>query len=126
MEQWEKDVFDKRRKKAETEALNDLQKPMEQLLVDVHDESLAVPLERPYEQTIVRTTARFASLLAHVARRSEVLHWWAIALTFALLIFTVDLVFVGFAQLRSSYVLEQLMQHPPAHGASINNVAPKK
>ena len=126
MEQWEKEISDERRNKASTKALSDHRKSTEQLLVDVHHESLAVPLERPYEQTFVRTTARFASLLALIARRSEILQWWVIALTVALLIFTVGLVFVGVAQLRSSYVLEQLMRHSPAYGASINNVAPKK
>ena len=95
MEQWEKEIFDKRRNKSETEASNDLQKPMEQLLVDIHDESLAVPLQRPCEQTIVRTTARFASLLALIARRSEVLQPWVIALTVALLVFTAGLVLVA-------------------------------
>jgi len=133
MEQWEKENSNRRRKKAETEALDDLRKSTEQLLVDIHDESLAEPLQRPYEQTIVRTTARFASLLTLIAmrsevsaRRSEVLQRWVIALTVALLVFTAGLVFVGVAQLRSSYVLEQVMKQSPTYGAPTNNLAPKK
>jgi hypothetical protein len=102
-----------RQKKAESDVTKDLQKETKDLLIDVHNESLCEPMDRPSEQTTVRTTARFASLLALLATRSEnfatraeVLQRRIIALTIALLIFTIGLIIVGVAQLRSSYVLE--------------------
>jgi len=58
-----------KRSTAETEATNDLAKSIEELLVDVHDESL--DLEREGTETVSRTMARFASILVVLSRQAK-------------------------------------------------------
>ena len=63
----EQEHFTQKRKVATTQATNDLTKSVAELLTDVHDESLASHAERSREETLARTTARFAALLAKLS-----------------------------------------------------------
>ena len=92
------DALDKykeeKRSTAKIEAARDIQKPVEQLLTDVHDESLTAHSVRSREETLVRTTARFASLLARLSIDAERGTRSIIRLTWALVILTVALLFL--------------------------------
>jgi len=66
------EYFKKKRELAEKEANDDLTKSKERIFTDIHDESLAVPEERPPEITIARTMARFAALLIRLSKDSDV------------------------------------------------------
>jgi len=71
MDAKEKEYFEQKRKSATTETENDLKKSITHLLEDIHDESLAVPQERPPELTVARTVARFAALISVLSIQSD-------------------------------------------------------
>jgi hypothetical protein len=100
MDAQQKQHLDERRNMAKDQASSDLHKSLEDLLVEVHDESLHVPMDRPYEQTQVRTTARFASLVVRLANRTERLHRAVVILTWVLVFLTLVLVVLGYIAVR--------------------------
>lgn len=59
--------FIAKRATAIQEVQKDRAKTDDELLVDIHDESLASLEERPAHETIVRTVARFAALVSNVS-----------------------------------------------------------
>ena len=64
-------IHGKRRETALEEALRDLEKTPEQLLVDAHDESLGPPTI----QTITRTLARMASMQLRLEKSQNQTNW---------------------------------------------------
>src|ERR1051326_330755 len=72
------------RQLAETETLHDLQKPIQQLLCDAHEEAIA--------GNPAGVTKRMTALLAVTAYEQRRTNFWLIVLTVALLIATAILV----------------------------------
>lgn len=62
--------FPRKRKIAENEAKNDLEKTIEHLLADIHDESLD-DQSRSREMTVARTMARFAALQIKLSKEAD-------------------------------------------------------
>lgn len=74
---------------AEEETRRDLQKPLEQLLWDIHCEAHD-PAQTP-EQNVIGTNKRFASLMLRVAKSSDRVSFWMIILTVAITLLTAAL-----------------------------------
>jgi len=74
---------------AEEETRRDLQKPLEQLLWDIHCE--AHDPDRTPEDNIIGTNKRFASLMLRVAKSSDRVSFWMIVLTVAITAMTAAL-----------------------------------
>jgi hypothetical protein len=87
-----------KRKRAENEANLDMAKPIQQLLADVHDESLDE--KQQDAQRLGRVMARFASLLARLSKDAEISTRRIVRLTLALLIFTAALLAVAIIQTK--------------------------
>jgi len=92
--------FPHKRQEAETERDRDLEKTAEDLLADIHDESLD-DQSRDREMTVARTMARFASLLTLLSRQADKqfrqnlsIQRWLIGLTIVLVLLTVALLWM--------------------------------
>jgi len=83
---------------AEEEASRDLQKPLEQLLWDIHCE--AHDPDRTAEENIIGTNKRFASLMVRVAKSNDRVSFWMI-------IFTIGITAMTAALLYFTYLLWQ-------------------
>ena len=88
---WERKDFDvlkpedaANRKLAETATLHDLQKPIQQLLCDAHEEA--------QRGSTAGTQKRMVALLTVTAYEASLINWWIKALTFVIAIGTVALV----------------------------------
>jgi hypothetical protein len=85
------------RLRAESETKIDLhKKSIEQLLADIHDESVNAS---PNEAPLTRTLARFASLLAVLSRKADIAQRWMIAFTTILTVLTIVLAALTWAML---------------------------
>ena len=103
------EYFKNKRATAKTETENDLKKDTAHLLEDIHDESLASPLERDPGFTVSRTMARFAALQVslskeadRVAQQNLKIQNRLITLTVVILAFTGVMLLLQVAQLLSS------------------------
>jgi hypothetical protein len=92
--------FAQKREVAETETSRDLQKSVQHLLADIHDESLD-DQSRSRSMTVARTMARFASLLSVLSVQADFqtqriirLTRWVIGLTWTLVALTLVLLFL--------------------------------
>ena len=85
------------RQKAEEETRRDLEKPIEQLLCDVHEEILNQT--RTTDQSLVHAYRRMVSVMVRVAASNERTSRILIALTWALTFLTVVLVILTIVML---------------------------
>lgn len=76
------------RKIATEEACRDLDKSAEQLLVDIHDESLNRDTERRPQEHVARTLARLGSMQLRTEREVSKLNKTVLILTISILILT--------------------------------------
>jgi hypothetical protein len=75
------------RQAAELETLHDLQKPIQQLLCDAHEEAIA--------GTQAGVTKRMVALLAVTAYEQKITNFWLLALTIVIVIGTFALVCIA-------------------------------
>jgi len=85
----------RKRQTAEVETLHDLQKPIQQLLCDAHEEALT--------GSIVGVNKRMVALLAVTAYETRLTNWWLKALTVVIAIGTILLVLIEFCPHNASW-----------------------
>jgi len=83
------------RQKAEEETERDLEKSVEQLLCDVHEEILNDDPNRTIQDNLLHANKRMVALMARAAIENRRTSRWLLGLTIAIAALTVVLVFKG-------------------------------
>lgn len=101
------------RERVTREVREDLLKTEEQLLIDIHDESVTSPQPSVISAPITRTLARFASLLVVLSRKAEESSKRLEGHTRILKALTWTLLFIGAVTLVLAAIQVRFLFHPP-------------
>jgi hypothetical protein len=94
------DADPERRKTAEEETNNDLRKPIQQLICDVHEEASA---SRSIEENLLHATKRMVSMMGRVALEHERSSKYLLKYTIVLAILTAVLLILGIRSCLHNY-----------------------
>ena len=87
-----------RRKEAERQTNNDLRKPIQQLICDVHEE--AITPDRPVAESLIHATKRMVSMMGRVALAHERSSRILIGLTAVLTVLTLAILWLTVVLIR--------------------------
>jgi len=109
-----------RRQWAERDAREDLRKPVEQILADLHEESISGSTNAN-DVPLLRTIARFGSLTGNVYLKAERQTKWVIRLTWALAILTAALLAFTIYLAEDAYLNRQRNKAEQSHATKPNH-----